>query len=156
MNDFDIPVDLTHNIEDLLITLNAVNYRLADLKNIKENLEQRIIELSGRATFTKNEENGKVEVTDLVHEGQRTHTFGKYKVRIKTDYLRKIKIEEYLAKKNHLRKEFNPIVEETSYKVNSKVLKDIEKYGSAEDNLLVSEFIYKVPAKPSVIIEANV
>lgn len=141
-------------IEDLGRTLNLINYQIAELKEIKEKLERNVIELLGRAKFITDDE-GKIIMTDIVHIGVKQHVVGKFKFKIKTDYNVSVNKEEYEVIKSNLNNEFNPVVEKTSYSVNNKVLKELERYGSSVDKELVGKFIVETPAKAYVSIEAN-
>jgi hypothetical protein len=147
-------MDNEHRIEDILKTINLVNYQVAELVDIKTKLERQLIELMGRAIFIT-DDNGKYIMTDIAHEGVKQHIVGKYKFKIKTDYNISVNKEEYEIIKCSLRTEFNPVIEKIAFSVNNKVLKDIEKYGSDDDKCLIQQFIVKTPAKPYVSIEAN-
>lgn len=141
-------------IEDTLKTINLVNYQIAELADIKVKLERQLIEDMGRAKFITDDD-GKYVMTDVRHEGLKQHVVGKYKFKIKTDYNISVNKEEYEVAKCLLTKEFNPVVEKISLSINNRLLKDVEKYASDEDKMLIQQFIIKTPAKPYVSVEAN-
>ena len=101
------------------------------------------------------EENGKMVMTDIIHEGRRTHYIGKYKADIKTDMNVSINKSEYEILRTQLRTEFDPIVIKQSYGIDNKVLKNLEDYGSIEDRQLVDGFLIKKPAKPHITLQAR-
>jgi len=141
-------------IIDTLKALNLINYQVAELNDIKGKLERQLIEDTGRASFIADDD-GKLVMTNIVHAGLKQHVVGQFKFSIKTDYNVSIDKDEYEIAKYQMRGEFNPVIEKTSLSVNNKMLKDVEKYGSDADKLLVQQFIVKTPAKPYVSIQAN-
>ena len=148
-------MDIDNRLEDLIKTLNIINYQLADLKEIKEKLEREVIELTGRASFVR-DETGKYIMMNIAHDGQKLHKVGPYKFEVKTTYNISIDKDEYEAVKRYLRPEFNPVIEKIAYSVNNKALGDLNTYGSESDKGLVYQFIKKSPAKPYVNIKADV
>ncbi len=130
------------DIKEHLVNLNLVNYKIAELKQIKEDLEQIIINQIGRG--------------DMSFEGQKTHEIGRFKVEVTTDYNYKINKTEYEIYKHHLPQEFDPVISEVKYRINKKAFKSIDMYGSEEQKLIRDKFITLEPAKPSVKIRDNV
>ncbi len=157
---FDIIIDSRHsdglnkgeimNIIEHVDNLNKINTQIAELKQIKEDLERIVISALGRANYV----DGKMH--DIIHDGQKSHEIGVYKVEISTDYNYKINKSEYEIYKSHLPKEFDPVISEVKYRINKKVFNSINVYGSDEQKIIRDKFITMEPAKPSVKIRTNV
>ncbi len=126
-------------LKDLISTLNNVNYQLAELQRIKESLEPRVAEL-------------------LQHgeDGSKTYICGKHKVTVKTSWIYALNKDEYITMGSHLPACFNPVTIRTSYDLNKSIIRDAEKYGSAEELQLLATMISKKPAKLSIRISAGV
>lgn len=131
--------------------LDEVNKQIAELKRIKEHLEKRILESMSAVKF---DEAG--NILSVSHEGSQTKYIGKYKVVIKTPALWKIDKNEYEAVVGQMRKEFNPVVTSTSYRVNNKILQNIDTYGSEEDKQRIGQFLILDYSKPSITLSLNV
>lgn len=137
-------------VELHLDNLNEVNLQVAELLRIKRIIEQKILEELELAKF---DENG--NVLSVVHNGAQTHEYGKYKATFKTPVLWKLNKKEYVISKNHIRDEFNPIIETISYRVNNSKMDDINIYGSKEDRDILETFIEKDYSKPSITLTLN-
>ena len=130
--DFEIsPQSLQEqDVQETARTLETVNYQIAELSRIKEELESRLCALC---------EHG--------DEGQKTYTHGKFKVIVTTGYIFSLDKEEYELMKNHIPECFNPVKTKMIYEVDKKIIKDIEKYGSETDKELIYGFVSKKPKK---------
>ncbi len=118
-------------IKDSAITLNLVNYQIAELVRIKEELEARLSALLEHGPS----------------DGQRTYTAEKYSITVKTGYNYSIDKEEYLIAKSHIQPCFNPVKEVTKLELDKSILRDVEKFGSKEDIKLTYSFITAKSAK---------
>lgn len=126
-------------IKDSITTLNLINYQIAELSRIKEELESRL--------------NALLEHPD---EGQKTYVFEKHKVQITSGYNYSLDKEEYEVASNNIRQEFNPVKKKTVYELDKTVIRNAEKYASQEDLMLMSSFITKKPKKLHIKIYAGV
>ena len=126
-------------LNDLISTLNTVNYQIAELSRIKESLEPRVAEL-------------------LQHgeDGSKTYVCGKHKVTVKTSWIYTLNKEEYVTMGARLPACFNPVTTRMSYDLNKSIIRDAEKYGSAEELQLLSTMISKKPAKLSIKLSAGI
>jgi hypothetical protein len=126
-------------LQELISTLSAINFQIAELQRIKEALEPRVASL-------------------LQHgdEGSKTYVAGKYKVTCKTGWIYSLDKEEYEINKNRLSKGFNVVRERVAYDIDKNVLKDIEKYGSVDDLNVLATFVSKKPSKLNVKITAGI
>lgn len=123
-------------IEEYLENLKMLNDELAELKRIKGLLEKRIFEHLELAQFDEQD-----NVTSVVHDGAQTKYIGKYKATFKTPASYKIDKKEYLILKSQLRKEFDPIITSDSYRVSKEILRNIQTYGSQDDNDILNKFL---------------
>jgi hypothetical protein len=126
-------------INDKVKALDFVNYQISELVDIKQKLEEEIIEGLSHA-----------------HEGSKSYVVGKYKVTIKTDFIYSLDKEEYSVLKGHVPAEFNPVKESVSYTIDKRIIKKAEDYASKDELMLLSKLISKKPAKPNVKVLPNV
>ena len=128
-------------IIDQIKTLENVNFQLAELKRIKEELE---------ATIIKEVEHDKV--------GQKTYIFDKYALTVKTEYNYILNKKEYadLDGESLIPERWNPIEETMVYKINKAQLKSAYEYAGDDVVALLDEFIKPSPAKPHIKIGAAV
>ncbi len=117
-------------IQDNITTLNLVNYQIAELLRIKEELEKKICEL--------------IQHPD---DGTKSYIYDKYKVTITTGYIYSLDKDEWAANSNNLPKCFNPVRERLSYDLDKNIIRDCEKYGSQQEIALMSKIISKKPKK---------
>lgn len=117
-------------IKDYAKALEMINYQVAELSRIKEELEGRL------ASFLEHPD-----------EGQKTYVHGKYKITVSTGYNYTLNKEEYEILGNRLPACFQPVTKRIAYDLNKDVIRDIERYGSNEEIKLLSEFISKKPKK---------
>lgn len=126
-------------LNEVIETLNIVNYQMAQLKDIKERLENQL-----------------VERVDHKIEGQKKYDFGKYAVTIKSGVIYSLDKAEYQVYRGHLQESLNPVREKITYEIDKKHMKEVEKYASDKELEIMAHFITKKPAKVSVSIKANV
>jgi hypothetical protein len=120
-------------------TLNTINYEIAELARIKEELEARLC-----ALLEHNDDSSKTYVCD------------KFKVTVKTGYNYTLNKEEYMIVGHRLPLCFNPVKQVTKYELDKAVIRDAEKYGSPDDLKLMAQLISKKPSKLHVSIKAAV
>jgi hypothetical protein len=123
---------LLENIE----TLNTVNYQIAELKRIKDELEQKIQH-------------------ELKHDltGQKTYHVDKFDVVVKTGLNYTVNKDEYEVAANHIPACFNPVKIQQVYKVDTKIIEDIDKFASEDEKKLIESFITTKPSKLNVTIK---
>ena len=142
--------EVKNKMELYLEALDTACNQIAELRSIKERLEVKIISELGLAEFDKN---GKV--ISVKHDGEQTQYIGKYKAKVKTPLLWKINKSEYEMTGSILRKEFDPVRTTLTYRVDKKVLDNVQTYGSAEDKELLGNFVTFDFSKPSVTLTLN-
>lgn len=147
----NVQIDVKEKIEELIKDLEHVNYHIAQLAIDKSALEKKLLEYTKRVTYG---ESG--DITDISHEGQKSHVYGKYRVTIKTDYIYTLNKDEYSIYKQYVPKGLNPVQETTKYEVNKRIFRDAHKYASNDELNAMYKFIVLKPSKPNVKIEANV
>ena len=126
-------------IKDSLTTLNLIGYQMAELARIKEELEARVCAL--------------LEHGD---DYSKTYVCDKYKVTVKTSYIYSLDKEEYEVVGKRLPLQFNPVTTKTSYHLDKNIIKNAERYASADDLALLATLISKKPAKLSVTLKAAI
>jgi hypothetical protein len=141
LDEFEISPEMLReqDIKESAQTLDMVNYEIAELSRIKEELEARLAAL--------------VEHGD---DGQKTYTYGKYKITVSTGYIYGLDKEEYEANKNHIPDCFNPVKTKVVYEIDKRILKDIEKYGDEANIEQIYSFVSKKPKKLHVKVSAGV
>lgn len=126
-------------LQEDINTLNLVNFQIAELSEIKEKIEARIVKsLNHGEDYSK------------------TYQQGKYKVTVTTGWNYSLDKEEYEVMQSRIPAAFNPVKIRTAYDLDKQVLRDAEKYASDEELLLLSQFITKKPKKLHVSIKAGV
>ena len=112
MTDKDFPkIDTTtHEIEDLASTLNNVNFQVAELLRIKEELEKKMYKL-------------------LLHSvnGSRTYGIGKFSVTVTTGFNYVVDKEKYAEMVELIPDVYNPIRIRTAYDIDKKMMQSLEK-----------------------------
>ncbi len=126
-------------IIDVANTLNNVNFQIAELLRIKEELDAQL--------------NALLEHGD---EGSKTYVVSKFKVTITSGYNYTLNKEEYELMGNRFPSCFNPVKKRVSYDLDKSIIKDCEKYGSAADLEIMSSVISKKPKKLHVKISAGI
>lgn len=131
-------INQQERLNEDITTLNLVNFQIAELAEIKERLEARIAE--------------------SLHHGEdysKTYQQGKFKVTVSTGWNYTLDKEEYQILESRIPEAFNPVRTRLAYDIDKQVLRDAEKYGSADDLMLLSHFITKKPKKLSIRITAG-
>lgn len=126
-------------IQDTAKTLQQINYQVAELTRIKEELEQRL-----SATL----EHGS--------EGQQTYIEGRWKITVRTGFNYTLDKEKYEMLSRHLNSSLDPITRVTKYEINKKVLRDAYIHASEKELEILNEIISKKPAKLNVQITSGV
>ena len=126
-------------LKDNVVTLNLINYQIAELCRIKEELESRVSAL--------------LEHCD---DGSQTYVIDKYKVTVTTKYNYTLDKEEYEVMGDRIPARFNPVEKKTTYHLNKQIIRDAERYCSAEELELFNSMISKKPAKLHVSIKAGI
>ena len=124
-------VNENNSLISMLNELEKVEKLLAKYKRKKEILDESIIKAVGHD-----------------HNGQKSYEFLDKKVTIKTTFNYRIDKDVYEDIKNEVPGDWVRV--ENKYTPIKKVLEEVELYGSSDDKLLMSEFITKTEAKPSV------
>lgn len=125
-------------LKDNLTTLNLVNFQIAELCRIKEELEARV-----SALFEHGD------------DGSKTYTFDKFKVTVKTGWNYTLNKNEYEIIGSRLPECFNPVRKRVAYDLDKQVIRDAEKYANPEELKLLSQIISKKPSKLSVSLKAG-
>lgn len=126
-------------LKDNVSTLNLINYQIAELCRIKEELEARVSAL--------------LEHCD---DGSQTYTIDKYKVTVTTKYNYSLDKDEYECMGGRLPARFNPVEKKTTYHLNKQIIRDAERYCSEEELELFNSMISKKPAKLHLKITAGI
>lgn len=138
-NDFPEVASKQNLITDNIRTLELVNYQVAELLRIKEELEARISAL--------------LEHGD---EGSKTYVHEKWKVTVTSGYNYSLNKSEWEVLGSHIPKCFNFVTQRVSYDLNKSVIKDAEKYASPEELELISRVLSKKPKKLHIKISQGV
>ena len=147
---FEVPVDPRAHLHSMLVHLSHVNFQLAELKNIKEVVEEKLLEEFDR--IRRDEEGNAV----LTHEGTKQHYYGSHKITIKTDYIYTLDKDEYSIFRDSLPERLNPVEEKVKFEINKRLLRDFMKYASDDEKEILDKVLSKRPGKPNVKVEANV
>lgn len=122
-------------IKDTAKTLNQINYQIAELTRMKEELEQRLA-----ATLEHSD------------EGQKTYVEGRYKITVRTGFNYTLDKEKYEMLGRHLNSSIDPITRVTKYEINKKTLREAYVHASQKELEILNEIISKKPAKLNVTI----
>ncbi len=125
-------------IKDNVITLNLINHQLAELNKIKQEIESRLC-----ALFEHND------------EGSKTYIANKFKVTVTTGFNYSLDKDEYEVLANRVPVCFNPVRKRIAYDLDKQIIRDAEKYASADELDLLSQFIEKKPKKIHVKISVG-
>lgn len=132
-------MDKHDEIQDLISTLNLINYQVAELLRIKEELEPRVASLLGHGA-----------------DGSKTYTEGRYKVTCKSGFIYTLNKEEFEVNGSRLPACFKIVRQRVAYDIDKNAVKDIEKYGSVDDLNILATFVSKKPSKLNIKITAGV
>jgi len=130
-------VDKEMVILDLAKTVSTIDYQIAELQNMREELSKRLAAL--------------LEHSD---NGQCTYKHGRYSIVCKSGYLYSLDKEEYEIVKSKFTPDLNPVKIRQTYEINRDMLRKIEVYGSDDDKLLVESLISVKPSKLSVKVNS--
>lgn len=122
-------------IQDTAKTLNQINYQIAELIKMKQELEQRLA-----ATLEQGDDE------------QKTYKEGRYKIIIRSGYLLNLNKEEYDIVGKRLPAQFDFVNKSVKYEINKKIIRDIYSYGSKQDIEVLESIVSKKPAKLHVTI----
>jgi len=142
MNDFpevNLQAQRYERIEETSLTLHTIGLQVAELLRIKEELEARL--------------NALLEHGD---DCQKTYTYGRWKVTVKSGYNYTLDIDEYETLGHFLPKGFDPVQKKIKYEINKNVIKACEKYGSPEEQELMKQFVSKKPSKLHIKVSPGV
>lgn len=137
------PASTSHTDDEIIVdkvkTLDTINYQIAELIRIKEELEARLLVL-------------------LHHPENQSKTYicGKYKAILSTGWNYSIDKEEYAIYENKIPEAFNPVKKILKFELDKNVMLNIERYASEDDMLLLSNFLSKKPKKLHVSIKAAI
>lgn len=127
------------SIKNCVMTLNSINFQIAELARIKEELEARVC-----ALLEHGDDHSKTYISD------------KFKVTVKTGYIYSLDKDEFEMIGSRLPLQFNPVVKKTSYHIDRSIVKDAERFASKDDLNLLATIISKKPSKLHVSIRAAV
>ena len=142
MNDFpevNLEIQRETRIEETALTLHTISLQVAELMRIKEELEKRL--------------NALLEHGD---DCQKTYTYGRWKVTIKSGYNYTLDIDEYETLGHFLPKGFDPVQKKIKYELNKNIIKACEKHGSSDENELLRKFVSTKPSKLHVKVNPGV
>ena len=134
-----IEVNFEAALRDNLMALNTISFQMAELARIKEELESR--------------------VTAMLEHGDdysKSYIVGQVKVTVSTGYNYTLDKKEYMVLGSRIPACFNPVTEKISYELNKQVIRDAEKYASAEELELLGQIISKKPKKIHVALKAAI
>ncbi len=132
-------MDKHDQIQDLVTTLNNVNFQIAELSRIKETLEPMLAELLNHGD-----------------EGSKSYIEGKYKVTVTTGYNYTLNKDEYITMGSHLPACFQFVKQRIAYDIDKSTLRDAEKYASPEELELIASMVSKKPKKLHLKITAGI
>jgi hypothetical protein len=122
---------------DYVKTLNMVNFEIAELHRIKEQMEMKLADL-----------------LDHHHDGSKSYVCDKYKVTITAGFNYSLNKDEYLVIGGRLPKCFNPVRQKIAYEIDKEIIREAERYASAEELQLLSSIITKKPRKLHIRVGA--
>ena len=119
--------------------LEVVNKQIARLLVMKESLTQEII-----------------EALDHDHEGQKTYTYGEWKIEVKTPFVFSLDKKKYESGEFKLPRDYNPIKESVSYSIDKRLCEKMMQEAPKAVRETLAELIDKKPGKASVNIKERV
>ena len=120
-------------LNECIEELNGLNMKLATMLVRKEELTNSIIASLGHE-----------------HEGQKSYSYGKWKIEVKTPCVYSINKEVLKDDEFYLPDDFNPIRESVSYTVDKKLCDKYVNEAPEEIREILVNLIDKKPGKPSV------
>lgn len=138
MNDFPEAdmVTRSERIEETALTLHTISLQVAELTRIKEELEKRL--------------NALLEHGD---DCQKTYTYGRWKVTLKTGWNYSLDIDEYETLGHFLPKGFDPVKKVIKYDLNKNIIKACDSYGSEDEKALMRKFVKAKPSKLNITVK---
>ena len=124
-------------LKDNVITLNLINYQVAELLRIKAELEARVAALL---------EHGE--------DGSQSYYIDKYRVTVKTGWIYSVNKEEFESVGNHLPSRFNPVTIKKTFHLDKQIIRDAERFCSDEELKLFNSIFSKKPSKLHVSISS--
>ncbi len=131
-------MNVEEQLKDNVMTLNLINYQVADLLKIKGELEARVAAL--------------LESGD---DGSQTYLVDKYKVTISKGFIYSLNKDEYEAVGNFLPSRFDPVRKRILYDLDKQIIRDAERFCSEEELKLFCSMVSKKPKKLHVKISAG-
>lgn len=140
-DEYRVDVEQVRNdeIQELITTLNNINFQVAELSRIKETLEPRLSSLLNHGD-----------------EGSKSYIEGKYKVTATTGYNYTLNKSEYEILGSRLPKCFQIVTQRVAYDLDKAAIRDAEKYASAEELELISRLVTKKAKKLHIKITAGI
>lgn len=132
-------VTRSERIEETALTLHTISLQVAELTRIKEELEKRL--------------NALLEHGD---DCQKTYTYGRWKVTVKTGFNYSLNIDEYETLGHFLPKGFDPVRKVIKYDLNKNIVKACDSYGSEDEKALMRKFVTAKPSKLNVTVKPGV
>lgn len=120
-------------------TLELINYQIAELSRIKEEVESKLCEL-------------------LMHtdDGSKSYIVDRYKITLTSGYIYSLDKENYERIKLNIPVSVNPVKEKVSYEIDKKQIKQMERFAKPEELMLLQQFISKKPKKLHCKITAGI
>ncbi len=132
-------VTRSERIEETALTLHTISLQVAELTRIKEELEKRL--------------NALLEHGD---DCQKTYTYGRWKVTVKTGFNYSLDIDEYETLGHFLPKGFDPVAKKIKYELNKNIIKACDSYGSEDEKALMRKFVTAKASKLNVTVKPGV
>ncbi len=131
-DEYMIDVEQVRNdeIQDLINTLNNVNFQCAELQRIKETLEPRLAGLLNHG-----------------EDGGKSYTEGRWKVTATTGFNYTLNKDAYAILGARLPECFKIVTQRVAYDLDKSAIRDAEKYASAEELELISRMVTKKAKK---------
>ncbi len=139
MIDFDNTKEQERNFSESIKELQKVNKQIAKLTVRKEELTQEII-----------------SSLDHEHEGQKSYTYGVWKIEVKTPFVYSLNKKLYETGEVKLPGEFNPIKESISYSIDKRLCDQYMQDAPKKVRDALAELIDKKPGKAGITIKERV
>jgi hypothetical protein len=137
--DNDNSKEQEHKFAESIKELQKINKQIAKLTVRKEELTQEII--------------GSL---DHEHEGQKSYTYGVWKIEVKTPFVYSLNKKLYESGSVKLPGEFNPIKESISYSIDKRLCDQYIQDAPKKVRDALCELIDKKPGKSAVVIKERV
>ncbi len=137
--DNDSSKEQEHNFSESIKELQKVNKQIAKLTLRKEELTQEII-----------------DSLDHEHEGQKSYTYGVWKIEVKTPSVYSLNKKRYESGDIKLPSEFNPIKESISYSIDKRLCDQYMQDAPKKVREALAELIDKKAGKAGITIKERV